>query len=117
MDSLFKKSLITFIILFLLPIKTIFSQEKEIIKKIIIDPSQKQRLLIPSIDNKNEKIKLIPPKSISESAKEKEIEAARKIQEEKRKALEEKRKKEIENARKIQEEKKKDYRRKEKKKK
>ena len=41
------------------------------------------------------KIKLIPPKSISESAKEKEIEAARKIQEEKEK-LSKKKKKEIE---------------------
>ena len=67
-------------------------------------------MLIPSIENENEKIQLIPPKSMSDSETkkndiEKEIEAARKVQEEKRKAIEEKRKKEIEAARKAQEQK------------
>ena len=55
-------------------------------------------MLIPSIENENEKIQLIPPKSMSDSETkkndiEKEIEAARKVQEEKRKAIEEKKKK------------------------
>ena len=66
-----------------------FAQEKEIIKKIIIDPNQKKRLLIPSIENKNEKIKLIPPKSILDKKTEKEkkeIEAARKNSRRKRKS-------------------------------
>ena len=45
-------------------------------------------MLIPSIENENEKIQLIPPKSMSDSETkkndiEKEIEAARKVQEEK----------------------------------
>ena len=48
-----------------------FAQEKEVIKKIIIDPNPKERLLIPSIQNENEKIKLIPPKSILDKKTEK----------------------------------------------
>ena len=65
------------------------------IKKIIIDPNSNKRLLIPSIENEDKKIKLIPPKSITdaESKKEdlnKEINEARDAQEAKRKALEKK---------------------------
>ena len=112
MNCFLKKCFLSVVILFLLPIKTIFSQEQEVIKKIIIESNQKKRLLIPSIENKNEKIKLIPPKSITDleikkKEQQKEIEAVRKIQEEKRKALEQKREKEIEAARKVQEEKRK----------
>ena len=96
MNIYFKKSLLTILAL-LIPAKILFSQEQDAIKKIIIDANQNKRLLIPSIENDNEKIQLIPPKSISESETkkkdiEKEIEAARKIQEEKRKAIEEKKK-------------------------
>ena len=83
MNSFFKKSLLTLVVLFLLPVKIMFAQEKEVIKKIILDPNPKERLLIPSIQNENEKIKLIPPKSILDKKTEKEkkeIEAARKIQ-------------------------------------
>ena len=69
-------------------------------------------MLIPSIENEDKKIKLIPPKSITdaESKKEdlnKEINEARDAQEAKRKALEKKRNKEIEAARKAQDEKRK----------
>ena len=51
--------------------------------------NQNKRLLIPSIENDNEKIQLIPPKSISESETKKkdlnkEINEAREIQEEKK---------------------------------
>ena len=72
MNSFFKKSLLSFVVLFLLPVKIMFAQEKEVIKKIIIDPNPKERLLIPSIQNENEKIKLIPPKSILDKKTEKE---------------------------------------------
>ena len=71
MNSFFKKSLLSFVVLFLLPVKIMFAQEKEVIKKIIIDPNPKERLLIPSIQNENEKIKLIPPKSILDKKTEK----------------------------------------------
>ena len=54
-------------ILFLLSVTTSFSQEKDVIKKIIIDPNSNKRLLIPSIESNDEKIKLIPPKSVKES--------------------------------------------------
>ena len=53
--------------------KTLFSQEKDVIKKIIIDPNSNKRLLIPSIENKDEKIKLIPPKSIKDQNLKKKI--------------------------------------------
>ena len=99
MNIYFKKSFLTILVLFL-PAKILFSQEQDSIKKIIIDTNQNKRLLIPSIENENEKIQLIPPKSMSDSETkkndiEKEIEAARKVQEEKRKAIEEKRKKRL----------------------
>ena len=67
MNYFIKKSIINILIFFLLPVKILFSEENEVIKKIIIGPEQKKRLLIPSIENKNEKIKLIPPKSIKKS--------------------------------------------------
>ena len=112
MKYFLKTSLFTILILFLFQIKTLFSQEKDVIKKIIIDPNSNKRLLIPSIENEDKKIKLIPPKSITdaESKKEdlnKEINEARDAQEAKRKALEKKRNKEIEAARKAQVEKRK----------
>ena len=112
MKYFLKTSLFTILILFLFQIKTLFSQEKDVIKKIIIDPNSNKRLLIPSIENEDKKIKLIPPKSITdaESKKEdlnKEINEARDAQEAKRKALEKKRNKEIEAARKAQDEKRK----------
>ena len=110
MNYFFKTSLLVIPILFLLSIKTSFSQEKDVIKKIIIDPNSNKRLLIPSIENNDEKIKLIPPKSVTESESkkkdlDKEIKAIRKAQEEKRKAQEKKRNEEIEAARKAQEKK------------
>ena len=76
MNYFIKKSLIIILIFFLLPVKILFSEENEVIKKIIIGPEPKKRLLIPSIENKNEKIKLIPPKSIKKSKEDldKEIE-------------------------------------------
>ena len=100
MNIYLKKSFLTILVLFLIPAKILFSQEQDSIKKIIIDTNQNKRLLIPSIENENEKIQLIPPKSMSDSETkkndiEKEIEAARKVQEEKRKAIEEKRKKRL----------------------
>ena len=87
MNYFIKKSIIIILIFFLLPVKILFSEENEVIKKIIISPEPKKRLLIPSIENKNEKIKLIPPKSIKKSKEDldKEINDARKAQEEKEK--------------------------------
>ena len=89
MNYFVKTSLLIIPILFLLSVKTSFSQEKDVIKKIIIDPNSNKRLLIPSIENNDEKIKLIPPKSVkkSESKEEdldKEIKAIRKAQEKKK---------------------------------
>ena len=66
MNYFVKTSLLIIPILFLLSVKTSFSQEKDVIKKIIIDPNSNKRLLIPSIENKDEKIKLIPPKSVTD---------------------------------------------------
>ena len=87
MNNFLKTLLVITLLLFLFTEKTTFAQDKEVIKKIIIDPNPKERLLIPSIEKKNEKIKLIPPKSISDETKKEslkeEIEAARKIQDEK----------------------------------
>ena len=110
MNYFVKTSLSIIPILFLLSVTTSFSQEKDVIKKIIIDPSSNKRLLIPSIESNDEKIKLIPPKSVKESGSkeddlDKEIKAIRKAQEEKRKAQEKKRNEEIEAARKAQEKK------------
>ena len=45
-----------------------FSQDSQIIKKVIIDESQNsERLLSPPTENKSGVIKLIPPKSIIET--------------------------------------------------
>ena len=81
-----------------------FSQDSQVIKKIIIDESQdSERLLSPPTENKSGVIKLIPPKSIlekealrkkiEEEKKAKELEEIRINQEKKRKALQEKNRK------------------------
>ena len=90
MNYFVKTSLLIIPILFLLSVTTSFSQEKDVIKKIIIDPNSNKRLLIPSIENNDEKIKLIPPKSVKESESkkddlDKEIKAIRDAQEKKEK--------------------------------
>jgi len=72
MKYFLKTSLFTILVLFLFQIKTLFSQEKDVIKKIIIDPNSNKRLLIPSIENEDKKIKLIPPKSITDAESKKE---------------------------------------------
>ena len=93
-----------------------FSQDSQVIKKIIVDDNQDSgRLLSPPTENKSGIIKLIPPKSIlekealrkkiEEEKKAKELEEIRINQEKKRKALQEKKQKEINAARKKQEEK------------
>ena len=90
------------------------SQDSQTVKKIIIESGDDNgRLLSPPTENRNERIKLIPPKSIIEKKaeqlqkdklkaievkKKKEIEDARKELEKKKKLTDEKRKKEIENA-------------------
>jgi len=96
-----------FIIVFLFSTKNAVAEDK--IKKIIIDkPLLNQRLLSPPTEDKREIIKLIPPKSISEqkniiTEKKKEIEDARKAQEERKKRIEKKQKEEIKKARERQE--------------
>ena len=93
-----------------------FSQDSQVIKKIIIDETQNsERLLSPPTENKSGVIKLIPPKSIlekealrkkiEEEKKAKKLEEIRIEQEKKRKALQEKKQKEINAARKKQEDK------------
>ena len=44
MNYFIKKSLVIILIFFLLPLKILFSEENEVIKKIIIGPEQKKRL-------------------------------------------------------------------------
>ena len=69
------------------------SQDLQNINKIIIDDGKiYKRLLSPPTEKKNEKIELIPPKSVKERQNNENLEAARKKQEEKRKALEIKKK-------------------------
>ena len=104
--NLIKPKHIWIIIFFIVFASKINSQEPEKIKKLIIEiPQLNERLLSPPTEKRNEKIKLIPPKSIQkkeakeEEKKKKKIEAAKK-------AKEEKKKKELEAAKKAEEEKK-----------
>ena len=115
-NSLMIKLFICIFSLYLFGVNHSFSQDSQVIKKIIIDESQNsERLLSPPTENKSNVIKLIPPKSILEKEalrkkieaekKAKELEEIRINQEKKRKALQEKKQKEINAARKKQEEK------------
>ena len=66
-----KKIFYILVLFFFLPYQATESQEKEVIKKIIIDSNSKKRLLNPSIESKNNTIKLIKPKSIADIESEK----------------------------------------------
>ena len=44
MNYFIKKSIINILIFFLLPVKILFSEENEVIKKIIIGPEQKKTI-------------------------------------------------------------------------
>ena len=124
-NSLIIKLFICIFSLSLFCVNHSFSQDSQVIKKIIIDESQNsERLLSPPTENKSGVIKLIPPKSIlekealrkkiEEEKKAKELEEIRINQEKKRKALQEKKQKEINAARKKQEEKRQEQEEKEK---
>ena len=54
-------------LLFLSSENQVFSQDSQTVKKIIIElETDNRRLLSPPTENRNERIKLIPPKSIIE---------------------------------------------------
>ena len=104
-NSLIIKLFIFIFSLSLFCVNQSFSQDSQVIKKIIIDESQNsERLLSPPTENKSGVIKLIPPKSILEK------EALRKKIEEEKKA------KELEEIRINQEKKGKHYKKKNRKK-
>ena len=76
-------------LIFLCSENQVLSQDSQTVKKIIIESeTDNRRLLSPPTQNRNERIKLIPPKSIIEKK-------AEELQKEKLKAIEVKRKKEI----------------------
>ena len=73
--SLLKLKLLSFLFI-VLPFEPPFSQESQIIKKIIIEKNLDDgRLLSPPTEKDNNVIKLIPPKSVleKEAQKDKEI--------------------------------------------
>ena len=75
MTYFLKKSFYILVLFSFLPNQAAESQEKKVIKKIIIDSNSNKRLLNPSIENKNNTIKLIKPKSIADiESEEKKIE-------------------------------------------
>lgn len=76
-----KKSFYILVFFFFFLNQAAESQEKKVIKKIIIDSNSNKRLLNPSIENKNNTIKLIKPKSIADiESEEKKIENVQKAQ-------------------------------------
>ena len=67
MNYFIKKSIIIILIFFSITCENFIFRGKGSYKKNNNRSRTKKRLLIPSIENKNEKIKLIPPKSIKKS--------------------------------------------------
>ena len=79
-----KKSFYILVLFFFLPYQATESQEKKVIKKIIIDSNSNKRLLNPSVENKNNPIKLIKPKSAADTESEnKKIKEVQKAQDKK----------------------------------